>query len=188
MGYFENSLLDHSRTFDSLLNLKDELVAVADESCNALRNGNKLMFGGNGGSAADAQHIAAEFTGRFINDREPLAALALTTDTSALTCIGNDYGFDQIFTRQIRALGKVGDLLFLISTSGQSRNIVYAREIASNMGIKTVALTGKRGQTFAEDCDYGLVVDCQITARIQEAHIFLFHVLCGLIEQGLGHG
>jgi D-sedoheptulose 7-phosphate isomerase len=152
----------------------------------ALRSGGKLMFCGNGGSAADSQHLASEFTGRFVDDRRPLAALALSTDSSALTCIANDYAFDQVFERQLRGLGRQGDVLVAISTSGRSGNVLRAVQAARETGIAVVGLLGRDGGTLKELCDVALVVPSDTTARIQEAHIFIGHTLCAMVEQALG--
>ncbi|ULR91576.1 SIS domain-containing protein [Comamonas sp. B21-038] len=150
-----------------------------------LSSGGKLMLCGNGGSAADSQHIAAELTGRFVQDRRPLAAIALTTDSSALTCIGNDYDFSEVFSRQVIGLGRPGDCLLAISTSGTSANVVKAVEAAQRLQISTVALSGRDGGRLRSLCDAAIVVPSATTARIQEAHIFVGHALCALIEEGL---
>ena len=152
----------------------------------AVRGGGKLMFCGNGGSAADSQHLASEFTGRFVNDRRPLAALALSTDSSALTCIANDYAFDQVFERQVRALGRKGDVLVAISTSGKSANVLRAVHAARELGVAVVGFLGRDGGTLKPLCDVALVVPSDTTARIQEAHIFIGHTLCALVEEALG--
>lgn len=152
----------------------------------ALLAGHKLMFCGNGGSAADSQHLASELTGRFIKDRRPLAAMALSTDSSALTCIGNDYAFDEVFARQVAALGRSGDVLVAISTSGNSRNVVRAVEEARSAGMQVIGLLGREGGVLKAMCDVPIVVPSQVTARIQEAHILIGHTLCGLIEESLG--
>ena len=144
------------------------------------------MFCGNGGSAADSQHLAAEFTGRFTAERKPLAALALTTDSSALTCIGNDYSFDDVFSRQLAALGKSGDTLVAISTSGNSANVVKAVQVAKEMGIYTIGMLGKDGGKLSSLCHLNLLVPSTNTARIQEAHILIGHILCGAVERSLG--
>ena len=187
MSYFLEQLKSNQVTMSSLINLEENMNEIARACCAALSSGNKLLFCGNGGSAADAQHIAAEFTGRFVNERDPLAALALTTDTSALTCIGNDYGFNQVFSRQINALSKPGDVLFLITTSGRSQNILEAAKTAKSCGVQTVAFTGEKGREFSSECDYSIVIESEVTARIQEAHIFALHALCGLVERGLNY-
>ena len=174
------SLLNELITLDSVV------AEVADLCTQSLRSGGKLLFCGNGGSAADCQHLAAEFIGRFIKDRRPLAAIALSTDTSALTCIGNDYSFDEVFARQVKGLGRCGDVLIGISTSGNSRNVIRAVEEARDAGLHVVGLLGRDGGDLLKLCDLGIVVPSQITARIQESHILIGHTLCGLIEQQLG--
>jgi D-sedoheptulose 7-phosphate isomerase len=164
----------------------DRLVQVVDVIVAALQKGNKLLLFGNGGSAADAQHIAAEFTNRFRVERPPLAALALTTDTSAVTAIGNDYDFSQIFVKQLQALGKAGDVALAISTSGNSANVLAAVGVCRELKITTVGLTGGTGGKIADQVDYLLCVEAsRDTARIQEAHILIDHVICELVEQKL---
>ncbi|CAN2040000.1 Phosphoheptose isomerase [Candidatus Magnetomoraceae bacterium gMMP-15] len=160
----------------------DLLIKGADILAASLAVGNKILIFGNGGSAADAQHIAAEFVNRFCIERPPLAAIALTTDSSILTSIGNDYCFDDIFSKQIKALGKSGDIAWGISTSGNSSNVVQALEIARSMGIITLGMTGKDGGKLAEFSDLLLAVNSTITARIQETHITLSHILCELVD------
>jgi len=152
----------------------------------SVRNGGKLMLFGNGGSAADSQHLATELTIRYKRDRAAIAAIALTTDTSALTAGGNDLGFDQIFARQIEALGRPGDVALAISTSGKSPNILAALKRAKAMGIVTAALSGKGGGDLAGLADHLLIVPSDTTARIQEMHITLGHMLCGALEIELG--
>jgi len=151
----------------------------------AFERGNKLLLFGNGGSAADAQHIAAEFVNRYIIDRPPLPAIALTTDSSILTSISNDSAFQDIFARQIKALGKEGDVVIGLSTSGNSPNVVKAFEVAKEMGIKTVALTGNDGGTLVKIADVPLVVSSSSTPRIQETHILVGHILCEMVEHQL---
>jgi D-sedoheptulose 7-phosphate isomerase len=151
----------------------------------AFERGNKLLLFGNGGSAADAQHIAAEFVNRFIIDRPPLPAIALTTDTSILTSISNDSAFQEIFARQIKALGKEGDIVIGLSTSGNSPNVIKAFEVAKEMGMKTVALTGNDGGMLAKLADVPLVVSSSSTPRIQETHILAGHILCEMVEHQL---
>jgi len=151
----------------------------------AFERGNKLLLLGNGGSAADAQHIAAEFVNRFIIDRPPLPAIALTTDTSILTSVANDSAFQDIFARQIKALGKEGDVVIGLSTSGNSPNVIRALEVAKEMGIKTVALTGNDGGMLARLADIPLVVSSSSTPRIQETHILVGHILCEMVEHQL---
>ncbi|HEY8368540.1 MAG TPA: D-sedoheptulose 7-phosphate isomerase [Thermodesulfobacteriota bacterium] len=161
----------------------DAVVRAAEAMARALRDGRTILVFGNGGSAADAQHIAAEFTNRFEIERPPLAAVALTTDTSALTAIGNDYGFDQVFEKQVRALGRRGDVAIGISTSGNSRNVVRALEAARGAGLVTIGFTGAEGGAMAPLCDHLFRVPSRVTARIQETHITLGHTLCALVDE-----
>lgn len=186
MDTFDHCFAAHLATFDRLRPLKADLASAIEVICRSLRRGSKLLLCGNGGSAADCQHIAAELTGRLGVDRQPIAALALTTDTSALTCIGNDFGFEQIFSRQVRALGREGDCLIGISTSGNSPNVVEAFLTAQEMGLTRIGFLGRNGGKLSGLCDFPVVVPTNDTARIQEAHIFLAHVLCAEIEIGLG--
>ena len=179
-------LARHRALFDQLESLAPALEDAAQRLGDALQGGGKLMFCGNGGSASDSQHLASEFIGRFVADRRPLAALALTTDTSALTSIANDYAFDQVFARQVRGLGRGGDVLVALSTSGRSANVLQAVMAAREAGIATIGLLGRDGGTIAPLCDLALVVPGDITAHIQEAHIFLGHVLCAAVEARLG--
>ncbi len=147
--------------------------------------GNKLFFFGNGGSAADAQHLAAEFINRYVMDRPPLPAIALTTDASVLTSVSNDFAFNEIFAKQIRALGKERDVAIGITTSGNSLNVVKAFEVAKEMGMKTIALTGNDGGMVAKMADFSLIVPSTSTPRIQEAHILIGHILCEMVEHYL---
>ena len=152
---------------------------------NAFKGGNKVLLFGNGGSAADAQHIAAEFVNRFLIERPPLPAIALTTDTSILTSISNDYGYVDSFSKQIKALGKEGDVAVGISTSGSAANVLKAVKLAREMGLKTVGLAGMDGGELAKIVDLAVVVDSQVTARIQEVHITIGHVLCEMVDRML---
>jgi D-sedoheptulose 7-phosphate isomerase len=181
----ENHLQEHLSLFRNLSGLADSTERVADAIARALLSGNKLLLCGNGGSAADSQHLAAEFTGRFVKDRKPLAALALSTDSSALTCIANDYSFDEVFSRQVLGLGRPGDCLLAISTSGNSRNVIRAAEVARSIGIRTLGLLGGNGGLLRGVCDLAVVVPSATTARIQEAHIFIGHTLCAMVESRL---
>ena len=161
----------------------EELLEVAGVASSTIKTGHKIMLCGNGGSAADSQHIAAELIGRFEKERSSMAAIALTTDTSALTAIGNDYGYDQVFSRQVEGLGQSGDLLIGISTSGNSKNVVKAMEVAQSKGIRTVALVGdKPDGAMQVIADYVLAAPSTNTARIQECHILMMHALCQLVE------
>lgn len=164
----------------ALLSLIDTL---ARRIATIYRRGHKLLLAGNGGSAADAQHIAGELVNRFCFDRPALAALALTTDTSVLTSIGNDSSFDQIFARQVQALGRSGDMFIGISTSGNSRNMIEALRECSRRGIVSVGLTGQGGGKMKAHCDYCIQVPSQATPRVQESQIMIAHILCGLVEQ-----
>lgn len=165
--------------------LSSTIAKAAQLAINSLKSGGKVLIAGNGGSAADAQHIAAELVGRFEMDREPLPAIALTTDTSILTAIANDYGFDTVFLKQLEALAKEEDIFLAISTSGNSANVLAAVEAAQIKGIKVVALTGGDGGKIAEAADIAIVVPEKNTARIQECHITIGHIICHLVEKTL---
>jgi D-sedoheptulose 7-phosphate isomerase len=160
----------------------NKLVNVVEAVTMALKAGNKILLFGNGGSAADAQHLAAEFVNRFVIERPPLPAIALTTDSSIITSIGNDYDFSEIFSKQIRAIGQPGDIAWGISTSGNSANILKGLEVAKKMGLVTLAFTGKDGGPVAKIADFSINVSSSITARIQEAHITAGHVICELVD------
>src|SRR3989338_9936601 len=168
-----------------LASLVPQIEQAAKMLIEALRAGNKIMFFGNGGSAADAQHLAAELIGRFLKERKSLPAIALSTDTSILTALGNDYGFETVFARQIEGLAKAGDIAFGISTSGNSVNVLKGIEKAKSLGCKTIGLLGCGGGKIAKASDLSLIVPGNATPRIQEAHITLGHILCGLIENEL---
>jgi len=173
-------------TLSSLLAAPDLITLIENVSARcitALRNGNKILLAGNGGSAADAQHLAAELVGRFSFDRPGLAALALTTDTSALTGIGNDYGFERLFSRQIEAVGRSGDVFFGISTSGRSPNVLNALRACRDRSIVTVGLTGKHGGEMPPLCDHCFRMPSTETPKIQEGHIVVGHIICGLVER-----
>lgn len=163
----------------------DRIVRVARLIARALREGHKVLLFGNGGSSTDASHIAAEFVGRYHRDRAPLPAIALATDMAALTCIANDYAYDEIFARQIRAHGQKGDIAVAISTSGNSPNVLKGVEAAREGGLVTIGWTGGNGGKLAGLVDHCFVVPSTVTARIQESHITLGHVLCELIEEEL---
>jgi D-sedoheptulose 7-phosphate isomerase len=161
-------------------------VAEAAEAVVAsLESGGTIYFCGNGGSAADAQHLAAELSGRYLMDRPALAAMALTTNSSALTAIGNDFGFERVFARQLEGLGVAGDVLVAISTSGGSPNVVAAIEVAHQQGLTVIGMTGLKGGDFAALCDFALVTPSDSTPRVQEGHIAMGHVLCDLVERAL---
>lgn len=183
---FTSNLQEHQLLFQNLGALDAVVNEASELIAKAFTSGNKLMLCGNGGSAADSQHIAAEMTGRFIKDRKPLPAIALTTDTSALTCIANDYSFEDVFARQIGALGRSGDVLIAISTSGNSGNVIKAMHVAKELGIKVIALSGHDGGQMKALANLSIIIPSQTTARIQEAHIFVGHLICGLVEKNLG--
>jgi D-sedoheptulose 7-phosphate isomerase len=159
-----------------------QVVAAAEMLARVFRNGGRVLIFGNGGSAADAQHLAAEFVNRFQVERPPLAALALTTDTSILTAVANDYDFHQVFVKQVRALGRPGDLAWGISTSGNSPNVVAGLTTARELGLKTLALTGGDGGPVAAAAEAALIVPSGNTPRVQEVHITIGHVLCDLVD------
>jgi len=162
----------------------ENIIQATDMLTACLTRGNKILIFGNGGSAADAQHLAAEFVNRFQIERPPLAALALTTDTSTLTSIGNDYHFDDIFAKQVQALGRPGDIAWGISTSGNSANVIRAIQLARKIGLSTIGMTGRAGQ-LAGCVDLVFAVASDVTARIQESHITIGHILCDLVDRSL---
>jgi D-sedoheptulose 7-phosphate isomerase len=165
--------------------LREAIHQISNAIVRAFRGGNKLYLAGNGGSAADAQHIAAEFVSRLFFDRDPLPAIALTTDTSALTAIGNDYGFEKVFERQVRGIARRGDVFIAISTSGTSPNILAALAAAREMGVTTVGFTGNREAPMAALCDHCLAAPSPETALIQQVHIVAAHIICGLVERDM---
>jgi D-sedoheptulose 7-phosphate isomerase len=181
------SLEEHIRVITTLL---DSGLADVESAgrviCDALAAGNKILLCGNGGSAADAQHIAAELVGRYEDQRRPFPAIALTTDTSALTALSNDFGYEEVFARQIRALAKPGDVLIAISTSGRSPNIVKAAETARSLGCRTIGLTGVHAEPLADYCFITVSVPSKRTARVQEGHITIGHLWCEMVDEILG--
>jgi len=160
----------------------DHLLAQAEDMAERLKRGCRILVCGNGGSAADAQHFAAELSGRYVKERRALAGIALTVDTSALTAIANDYGFDRVFSRQVEAIGRPGDLLVAISTSGNSANVILAVEAAKELGLRTLGLLGRDGGRLKDLCDDALVVPSPVTARIQEIHMMTYHFWCEAID------
>ena len=164
-------------------NLIPQIESAAKLLTNALKNGKKAIFLGNGGSAADAQHLAAELVGRYLKDRKSLSAIALTTDSSILTSLSNDYSFETIFARQIEGLARAGDIVIGISTSGNSKNVLEAVKKAKEIGCKTIGLLGCDGGYIAKVVDLAIIVPSKATPRIQESHITIGHILCGLVEQ-----
>jgi len=163
----------------------DKIVEVVQLIAQAFREGRKVILFGNGGSAMDASHIAAEFMNRFLIERPPLPAVALNADTALLTCISNDYDFSQVFSKQLSALGHEGDVVIGISTSGNSQNVIKAFEVAKKNGMKTVALTGGTGGKIAGLADFAFIIPTKVTPRIQEAHITLGHTICQLVDEEL---
>ena len=176
--------LDHLEVANAVMNseILAQIERIAVEVKKALAKGNKVMFCGNGGSAADSQHLAAEFVGRFQKERKGLPALALTVDTSILTAVGNDYGYDKVFVRQVEALARPGDVLVGISTSGNSGNVVAAVELAKELGVYCVGMTAAGGGKLKALCDECIAVPSQVTARAQEMHILIGHILCELVD------
>jgi len=176
-----NEMIQESIEAKKKINVR-EVEKAAEIIIDALKNGKKVLIAGNGGSAADSQHFAAELIGRFKKERKSYAGIALTTDSSILTCLGNDYGFDKIFARQVEGLGKEGDVFFGISTSGNSPNIINAIEKAKEMGVKTISLLGKDGGKMKGMSDLDIIVGAKDTPRIQEAHITIIHIICEIVE------
>ncbi len=181
-----NSVIDEQ--INNLMNLKEngydeKVIKLSEVIVKSMKKGGKLLICGNGGSAADSQHIAAEIVGRFVKERKAFPAIALTTDSSILTCMGNDYGFDDIFSRQVEGIGKKGDVLIGISTSGNSKNVIKAVEKAKEMGIITVGLLGRDGGKLKDMCDYEITFPYKETARVQEHHLMTYHLLCEFIEE-----
>ena len=180
----EQRLADHLEVLQKLMDsdLPEKLETCAKYVEKALAEGHKVLFCGNGGSAADSQHLAAEFVGRFQKERKGLPAIALTVDTSILTAVANDYGYDTVFARQVQALGEPGDVLVGISTSGNSKNVLLAVEEAKAKGITCIGMTAEGGGKMAAACDICLAVPAKVTARAQEMHILMGHILCELVD------
>lgn len=186
LNHIKDEITASRDTKSRLLENDDFLTKLEDVSkacVNVYKNKKKTILAGNGGSAADAQHIAAELVGRYGFDRPSIPSLALTTDTSNLTAIGNDYGYDAVFSRQIEGMGQEGDLFIGISSSGNSQNVINAFKSAKDMGITTVALVGRDGGEMARLADHVLLVPSQVTARVQECHILIGHIICDIIEK-----
>ncbi|CAN7348168.1 D-sedoheptulose 7-phosphate isomerase [Pseudomonas sp. GL-B-26] len=189
--YIEAQIVDSQAIMNAMLadsNLIDRVEAAALSCIHCMKQGGKILLAGNGGSAADAQHIAGEFVSRFAFDRPGLPAIALTTDSSILTAIGNDYGYEKLFARQVQALGQKGDVFIAYSTSGKSPNILLALQEARARGLVCVGLTGNLGGPMSEICDHLLAVPSPDTPKIQEGHLILGHILCGLVENAIFKG
>ncbi len=184
VAHFQSSLAGLTKAVQST-ELLATTHAIARAVADALRAGNKLLLIGNGGSAADAQHIAAEIVGRYKQERPGWAAIALTTDTSALTAIANDYGFEQIFARQVQGLARPGDVLFALTTSGRSPNILAALKTARDMGVTTVGFTGTKGESMRASCDHLFVAPTDDTPVVQQVHMMAMHAICDDVEQAL---
>lgn len=184
--FLNNEFKEHQEVFDRTYKMVHEpFQALLEAATKSLKNGGKILFFGNGGSAGDAQHLATELVVRYRDNRVPIPALALTTDTSALTAIGNDLGFDHLFSRQIEALGKPGDIALGITTSGQSPNVTKGLEMAKEKGLVAAGLTGKDGGKLVNLCDPLIIIPSNTTARIQEMHIFIGQLLCDALEKKL---
>jgi D-sedoheptulose 7-phosphate isomerase len=187
LKYISTHFDEHLEVLKSVSKLHSDSIRIAAlKMAQSLLGGGALFWCGNGGSAADSQHLAAELVGRFKKDRRPLRSISLTTDTSVLTCVANDYDYRRIFSRQLEALARPGDVLVAISTSGNSENVIDALKIAKTLGVDTVALLGKNGGLAKSCSDISIIIPSESTARIQEAHIFIGHVFCDLIERELG--
>ena len=187
LTYIENYINKSIETKNNILNSKDVMNSISratDLIISAYKNGNKVLLAGNGGSAADAQHIAAEFVSRFLYDRPGLPAIALTTDTSMLTAIGNDYGFEKLFSRQVQAQGMKGDIFIGISTSGNSKNIIKAVEESKACGIKSIVFCGEVG-ALKDMADITVAIPSKVTPYIQESHICVGHIVCALVEEAI---
>lgn len=184
-----NDFTEHLQVVERVRDaLSESIQKVGQVLARSLTEGGTLFWCGNGGSASDSQHLAAELVGRFKKDRRALRSVALTTDTSVLTCVANDFSYDDIFSRQVEALGRPGDVLIGISTSGRSENVLRAFKLAREMGLRTIALLGKGGGPAKNIVDHALVIPSDTTARIQEVHILIGHILCEFIERELGNG
>ena len=178
-------ILEHSATLKSIFELDESIEKVANIFIHCLESDGTIFWCGNGGSASDSQHLAGELVGRFEDERKPLKSISLTADSAVMTCIINDYGYEHIFSRQIEALGSKGDVLVGITTSGNSKNVLKAFEVAKNKGVSTIGLLGKGGGLAKGLVDESIIIPSNSTARVQEMHILIGHILCDLIEDGL---
>jgi D-sedoheptulose 7-phosphate isomerase len=181
----EEHFNEHRATLDSVVDLSVSIEKVANLLIRCLKNDGTIFWCGNGGSASDSQHLAGELVGRFSGDRRPLKSIALTADSAVMTCIVNDYGYEHIFSRQVEALGSEGDVLVGITTSGNSENVLHAFIAAEQKSMETIGLLGKGGGKAASSVNQSIIVPSKSTARVQEMHILIGHILCDLIEQGL---
>ena len=178
-------ILEHSATLKSIFELDESIEKVANIFLSCLERGGTIFWCGNGGSASDSQHLAGEWVGRVVDERKPLKSIALTADSAVMTCIVNDYGYEHIFSRQIEALGSKGDVLVGITTSGNSKNVLKAFEVAKNKGMSAIGLLGKGGGEAKDLVDESIIISSNSTARVQEMHILVGHILCDSIEDGL---
>lgn len=185
MNNITSIITEHRKAIDMVVTLEPQIRQLAQTMVECLKNGRKILWMGNGGSAADAQHLAAELVGRFTRERPAMASIALTTDTSILTAVGNDYGYDTIFSRQVEGLCKPDDLVIGISTSGNSVNVLNGIEAAKRIGAHTAGMCGGNGGKLVEICDRCITVSAPSTARVQEAHILIGHILCELVEAAI---
>ena len=186
MQMVQGEMESHKETIEKTIEeLQNHIYTACIVASETINNGGKILLFGNGGSAADAQHIAAELSGRYKSERRGLPGIALTTDTSVLTAVGNDYGYDRVFDRQVEALAREGDLLIGISTSGNSKNVLRALSLGRNIGCKTIGLSGKDGGAMDDFCDVNIVVPSDDTPRIQEMHIMIGHIICQAIDDAL---
>ena len=183
--FIKKHIQEHKVVLDSVTQLDESIEKVANLFIHSLEKGGTIFWCGNGGSASDSQHLAGELVGRFVGDRRPLKSIALTSDSAVMTCIVNDYGYEHIFSRQIEALGSKGDVLVGITTSGNSKNVLNAIEVAQDKGVVTIGLLGKGGGKAASLVNQSIIVSSDVTGRIQEMHILIGHILCDLIEEGL---
>jgi D-sedoheptulose 7-phosphate isomerase len=181
----EEHFIEHKATLDSAAELGELIEKVANVLIHCLKNDGSIFWCGNGGSASDSQHLSGELVGRFVGDRRPLKSIALTADSAVMTCIVNDYGYEHIFSRQVEALGSKGDVLVGISTSGNSQNVLNAFKAANQKGMLTIGLLGKGGGKATNLVKQAIIVPSKSTARVQEMHILIGHILCDLIEEGL---
>ena len=181
----EEHFIAHRATLDLVAELSESIEKVANLLIHCLKNDGTIFWCGNGGSASDSQHLAGELVGRFDGDRRPLKSIALTADSAVMTCIVNDYGYEHIFSRQVEALGSEGDVLVGITTSGNSKNVLHAFKMAEKRGMETIGLLGKGGGKAASSVKQSIIISSKSTARVQEMHILISHILCTLIEDGL---
>lgn len=181
--YINSQFRELSEIFNTIQNLTPKILEIVDVCVKSIKNGNKIIFCGNGGSASQSQHLCAELVGRYMLEREAMNSISLTVDTSNLTAIGNDYGFENVFSRQLKGVGLGGDVLIGLSTSGNSKNVLNAFDVAKEKNITTIALTGRDGGEMDKMADYSLVVPAKTSAHIQECHLAIGHLICDLIEK-----